>query len=44
MGYSISDSNIQKIIKAIVDCLDSEQVKLLEDRFIFVEYQTGKVD
>ena len=43
MGYSISDTNIQKIIKAIVDCLDKDQVKLLEDRFIFVEYQQGKV-
>ncbi len=43
MGYSISDSNIQKIIKAIVNCLDAEQLKLLEDRFVFVEYQRGKV-
>ena len=39
MGYSISDSNIQKIIKSIIDCLDEEQVKVLEDRFIFVEYK-----
>ena len=39
MGYSISDSNIQKIIKSITDCLDEEQVKVLEDRFIFVEYK-----
>lgn len=43
MGYSISDSNIQKIIRSIVDCLDMEQMKLLEDRFVFVEYQQGKV-
>lgn len=43
MGYSISDSNIQKIMKAIVACLDAEQLKLLEDRFVFVEYQCGKV-
>lgn len=39
MGYSISDSNIQNIIKAIVNCLDSDQIKLLEDRFVFVEYK-----
>lgn len=39
MGYSISDNNIQKIIKSIIDCLDGEQVKLLEDRFVFVEYK-----
>lgn len=43
MGYSISDVNIQKIIKSIIDCLDMQQIKLLEDRFIFVEYQPGKV-
>lgn len=39
IGYSISDSNIQNIIKAIVSCLDGHQVQLLEDRFIFVEYE-----
>lgn len=43
MGYSISDSNIQKIIKAIVNCLDAEQLNLLEDRFVFVEYKKGMV-
>ena len=43
MGNSISDTNIQKIIKSIVECLDANQVKLLEDRFIFVEYQQGKI-
>ena len=36
MGYSISDSNIQSIIKSIVNCLDEEQVKKLEDRFVFI--------
>ena len=34
MGYSISEN----IIKAIVNCLDAEQIKLLEDRFVFIEY------
>ena len=43
MGYSISDVNIQKIIKSIIDCLDMQQIQVLEDRFIFVEYQPGKV-
>lgn len=43
MGYSISDVNILKIIKSIIDCLDMQQIRLLEDRFIFVEYQPGKV-
>lgn len=43
MGYSISDSNIQKIIKSIIDCLEEDQVKVLEDRFIFVEYKEEMV-
>lgn len=43
MGYSISDTNIQNIIKSIVNCLDTEQVKILEERFIFVEYKPGMI-
>lgn len=43
MGYSISDVNIQKIIKSIVNCLDNEQLKKLENRFVFVEYQKGRI-
>ena len=43
MGYSISDSNIQNIIKSIVNCLDASQVNLLEDRFVFIEYKPGMV-
>lgn len=42
MGYSISDSNIQNIIKSIVECLDAEQLKKIEDRFVFVEYHKGR--
>lgn len=44
MGYSISDTNIQRIIKSIVDCLDISQLKVLEDRFIFIEYVKDMVD
>lgn len=43
IGYSIGDSNIQSIIKSIVNCLDAEQVKKLEDRFVFIEYKEGMV-
>lgn len=43
LGYSIGDSNIQSIIKSIVNCLDREQVKKLEDRFVFIEYKDGMV-
>lgn len=41
LGYSISDNNILGIIRAIVNCLDEEQMKKLENRFIFVEYKKG---
>lgn len=43
MGYSISDVNVQNIIKSIVNCLDKEQIKMLEDRFVFVEYKKGMI-
>lgn len=43
MGYSISDVNVQSIIKAIVNCLDAEQVKMLEDRFIFIDYKENMI-
>lgn len=43
MGYSISDENIIKIINSIVQCLNTEQLIKLEDRFIFVEYRKGFV-
>ena len=43
IGYSISDSNVLSIIKAIVNCLDAEQIKLLENRFLFVEYKEEMV-
>lgn len=43
IGYSIGDTNIQNIIKSIVDCLDEKQLTILEDRFIFVEYKPDMV-
>ena len=43
IGYSIGDSNIQSIIKSIVNCLDTEQVRKLEDRFVFIEYKEGMI-
>lgn len=43
MGYSISDNNIINIIKSIVNCLDVNQIKMLENRFVFVEWDKEKV-
>lgn len=38
MGYSITDRNIQKILTSIIACLKPENLKKLENRFLFVEY------
>lgn len=43
IGYSISDVNVQNIIKSIVNCLDEKQIKMLEDRFVFVEYKENMI-
>lgn len=37
LGYSISDDNIQQILKAITRCLDQDNIQKLKDRLIFVE-------
>ena len=39
MGYSLSDTNIQNIIQNIAECLTNEQLNILKDRFIFIEYK-----
>lgn len=38
IGYSISDADIQKIIRSIISCLDSKQLDRLGKRFIFIEH------
>ncbi|WP_170005765.1 SIR2 family NAD-dependent protein deacylase [Marinobacter guineae] len=42
LGYSLSDPNIQRIIKEIVRCIPSDKTDELRDRFIFVEYTPGQ--
>ena len=42
MGYSISDSNIQNILKSIVSCLDAEQLERLQNHFVFVEFKPDR--
>jgi len=41
LGYSLSDTNIQKILSSIVDCVPKQQIHLLQNRFVFVDYQKG---
>jgi hypothetical protein len=38
IGYSLSDPNIQAILAAIIDCLSEQNLKVLKQRLIFVEY------
>ncbi len=38
LGYSISDSNVESILKAITGCLAPENLQKLQKRLIFIEY------
>ncbi len=38
MGYSIQDSNIIEILKAIACCLSELQLETLKDRLVFIEW------
>ncbi|CEQ05954.1 SIR2 family protein [Paraclostridium sordellii] len=42
IGYSISDINIQNILKAIIKCLSQKNLEKLKDRLIFIEWTNGK--
>ena len=43
LGYSISDDNIRKLLTSIAHCLTSENLKLLQDRLIFVSMHTDVI-
>lgn len=43
LGYSISDTNIQQILRSIVECLPKDKLLELQNRFIFVEYNPTTV-
>jgi hypothetical protein len=38
IGYSLSDPNIQSILAAIIDCLSEQNLQVLKQQMIFVEY------
>lgn len=46
MGYSLSDPNIELILKNIVNCLDNDflNIEKLQDRLFFVEWQPYPCD
>ena len=41
IGYSITDSNIRRILSDIVTCLPDSKFDKLQERFVFVEYKLG---
>lgn len=41
VGYSISDENVRRILKAVLRCMPEKWVGKLQDHLIFVEYQKG---
>lgn len=42
IGYSISDRNIQNILKSIANCLSQENLNVLKERLIFIEWTSSK--
>ena len=42
IGYSLTDSNIQLILSELGNCLSSDGIKRLQDRFVYVQYEEGQ--
>jgi len=41
LGYSLSDRNVQSILRSIAGCLTQRNIDQLRDRLIFIEWQGG---
>ena len=41
IGYSINDKNIQNILETIAKCLSKDNVDILKERLIFINYAEG---
>lgn len=39
IGYSMNDDNINQIIENLMNCLNDEQIKLLEKNLVFISWQ-----
>lgn len=44
IGYSLSDENIQKILKSIIGCLTKDNIQKLQDRLIFCEWTNENIE
>lgn len=43
IGYSLTDQDVQNILKDILLCLPDDKIEKLQERFVFVEYKPGMV-
>lgn len=41
IGYSLTDQDVQNILKNILLCLPDDKIEKLQERFVFVEYKPG---
>ncbi len=42
IGYSLSDTNIQKIISNLMSCLNKEQLSKIQNSFIFIKWEPNQ--
>ncbi len=42
LGYSLEDENVLEILKTLIDCLNQQQLKDLENSFIYVQYKQNE--
>lgn len=42
MGYSFTDKDVQKIISDFIGCLSPEQLKHIDEHFVFITHQKGQ--
>lgn len=43
IGYSLGDSDIREILENIVVCIPEDKLKILQERFIYVDYQADMI-
>lgn len=42
LGYSLEDENVLEILKTLIDCLNQQQLKDLENSFIYIQYKQNE--
>lgn len=44
LGYSFTDENIRNIISDFIECLSAEQLKNIDEHFIFISHEQGEYE